>query len=540
MDQKKYLVTSALPYANGPIHIGHLVEYIQTDIWVRYLKLKGLSVRYVCADDAHGTPIMLRAKQEKIDPEILISEVKKDHEDDFKRYNIHFDTYHSTHSKENQKLVVEFYEKAKQKGLIVEKTIEQFYSEADDMFLPDRFIKGTCPSCKASNQYGDSCDKCGATYDPTDLIDPVSSLSHTKPILKKTNHKFFDLAACEHVIKDWLKTKPIQPEMQNKLEEWFKAGLKAWDITRDAPYFGFKIPDTDSQYFYVWLDAPIGYLAATQASLSTSETLTDFWKSRTCEIHHFIGKDIMYFHTLFWPALLNSANYELPKAVHIHGFLTINGQKMSKSKGTFILAKDFLKASQPDFLRYYYASKLSAKAEDIDLNLEDFVLKVNADIINKVLNIGSRTAKLVHSHFEGYICEPDTEGLSYLNQVYASLNHIDSNYMNLNYAEALRSIIKSAQRINQYIDEHKPWELVKTNTEKTQLVCSTALNGLYFLMGCLQPVLPHLSLLCFEFLNCKPPSWHKLSKTLGHHRINPFNKFASRLNYNDIRKELNL
>ena len=540
MSKKQILVTSALPYANGPIHIGHLVEYIQTDIWVRFKRFLGEKVTYVCADDAHGTPIMIKAKQEGIQPEALIEAVQKAHERDFAAFNVEFDHYHSTHSPENEALAGFFYQKAQEKGAIFKQNIQQFYSEKDAMFLPDRFIKGTCPRCKAEDQYGDSCDKCGATYSPTDLIEPKSVLSGDTPILKETEHFFFDLKLFEGDIKEWLAQGPLQSEMTNKLQEWFEVGLKPWDITRDAPYFGFKIPGTRDKYFYVWLDAPIGYLAATQAYLAHQNIQAkDLWADDQTEIHHFIGKDIMYFHTLFWPALLKAADLQLPTAVHIHGFLTVNGQKMSKSKGTFILAEEFLKVAPPDYLRYYYASKLTAKAEDLDLNLEDFVLKVNADIINKCLNIGSRSAKIIEKNFQGKLGDLDEKGLALLDSIYTQLPAIQAAYEQLDFAQAMRLSMAQAQAVNQYIDQEKPWDLVKTDPESAQKVLTAALSAFYTLMGALKPVLPEISMKSFQFLNKEPQTWQDLFQPLTQHSITSFERFATRLELQSVLKMLN-
>lgn len=541
MSQKKILVTSALPYANGPIHIGHLVEYIQTDIWVRFKKYSGHDVLYVCADDAHGTPIMLKARQEGIAPETLIENVKAEHQKDFKHYHIQFDHYHSTHSPENEELAAYFYQKAQEEGAIFRKSIQQFYSTLDSMFLPDRFIKGSCPRCKAEDQYGDSCDKCGATYSPTDLIDPKSVLSGDTPVLKESEHIFFDLKDFEADIKTWLETGAVHAEMANKLKEWFAVGLKPWDISRDAPYFGFKIPGETDKYFYVWLDAPIGYLAATQAYLAKhAGDAKALWANEETEIHHFIGKDIMYFHTLFWPALLKVAGFQLPKAIHIHGFLTVNGQKMSKSKGTFILADSFLKAAPPDYLRYYYASKLTSKAEDLDLNLEDFVLKVNADIINKCLNIGSRTAKIVEKNFQGHLGLLDETGKTLLQNFYAVLPNVKQAYEDLEYALAMRLLMQQAQAINQYIDTFKPWDLVKQDQKAAQSVCTAALSAFFTLMGALKPVIPEISQRAFVFLNKEAKSWEDLDHSLEEQCINPFERFALRLDLKAVSKALNL
>ena len=542
MATKTRLVSSALPYANGHIHIGHLVEYIQTDIWVRYNRLMGQDVLYVCADDAHGSPIMIRAQDEGIKAEELIAQMKEAHKQDFDDYHISFDCYHSTHSPENEGLATLFYEEALKKGAVFEKDIEQFYSEAEGMFLSDRFVKGGCPRCKAPDQYGDACEQCGATYDALELIEPYCVRSKTTPVLKTSSHVFFDLAQFESVIKAWLSQDVLPDSLKNKLNEWLSVGLKAWDISRDAPYFGFLIPRKKDKYFYVWLDAPIGYIAATKAYCdSKGQSFEAFWKREDVEIHHFIGKDILYFHALFWPALLDVAGFNKPKKLHVHGFLTVNGEKMSKSKGTFILARKMLNAAPADYLRYYYASKLMPTPEDMDLNMDDFVFKVNADIVNKFLNIGSRTAKILEKHCDLTLCAPDQEGEVLLRQLYEHQECIIDHYEHVRFAKAMREILELAQAVNRYIDAKEPWSVVKEDVKKAQETCSSALQALFFIAGLLQPVMPEICKQVFAFLSVSSPSFLSLQDRFkSSHQICSFSHLGIRLKKESVLEDLTI
>ena len=500
---RKILVTSALPYANGSIHLGHLVEYIQTDIWVRFQKMQGHTVHYVCADDTHGTPIMLRAEKEGITPEALIDKVHKEHSADFKDFLVEFDNYHSTNSPENKELSQTIYKKLKANGKIATKTIEQFYDPVKNMFLPDRFIKGECPKCHAKDQYGDSCEVCGATYNPTELINAYSAVSGAAPIRKETEHYFFKLSECEDFLKEWTRSGTLQGEAANKMGEWFASGLNDWDISRDAPYFGFEIPDAPGKYFYVWLDAPIGYMASFK-NLCAREGLDfdEYWKQdSTTELYHFIGKDILYFHALFWPATLEYSGYRKPTSVFSHGFLTVNGEKMSKSRGTFITARSYLDhIKNPEYLRYYYAAKLNGSMEDIDLNLEDFVARVNSDLVGKYINIASRTAGFINKRFDGKVLDlageeysPETWTLE--RELITQADSIASMYVSREYSKALREIMRLADLVNEFVAIQKPWEIAKDskNDAKLHMVCSVSLKMFAILTVYLKPVLPRLA-----------------------------------------------
>ncbi len=513
---RRILVTSALPYANGSIHLGHLVEYIQTDIWVRFQKIKGNQVYYVCADDTHGTPIMLKAEKEGITPEELISRIGLEHKRDFDRFFIEFDFYGSTNDSATKKISNDVYDKLKNNAnLISQKPVEQFYDPEKLLFLPDRYVKGTCPKCKADDQYGDSCEICGNTYPPTDLINPYSAISGEKPIRKKSDHYFFNLSdeRCTRFLEKWI-SKPdrLQPEARNKVKEWFKDGFSDWDISRDAPYFGFEIPDAPGKYFYVWLDAPIGYFGTFKALCDNKnidfQSFVDAEKSETLgtELIHFIGKDILYFHALFFPALLEFSGYRTPTQIFAHGFLTINGQKMSKSRGTFITARNFVENDlNPEWLRYYYFSKLNSSMQDIDLNLDDFLLKINGDLVGKFINIASRCAKFINQEFSNKLgAEKDHEVLKELQnnkQLVADL------YETREYSKALRIIMGLADHVNQYIDLKKPWELVNKDKEGLLKVCSTALEGFRILTLYLKPVLPRTCQEVENFLKIKPQVW---------------------------------
>ena len=529
---RRMLVTSALPYANGPIHIGHLVEYIQTDVWVRFQKMRGHECHYVCADDAHGTPIMLRAEQEGIAAEALVERVSREHQADFGDFGIHFDNYHSTHSDENKEISALIYSRLKDSGYIIRRTILQAYDPEKQMFLPDRFVRGTCPKCKTPDQYGDSCEACGSTYNANELIDAVSVVSGATPVERETEHLFFKLGEFEEFLKTWLADNDLQPGVVNKLEEWFKAGLKDWDISRDAPYFGFEIPGEKDKYFYVWLDAPIGYLASFK-NLCDREGIQfdDFVeKDNGTEMYHFIGKDIMYFHTLFWPAMLHGANFRVPTNVFVHGFLTVEGQKMSKSRGTFIMARTYLQHLNPEHLRYYFAAKLGAQIEDLDLNLTDFQNRVNSDLVGKVVNIASRCAGFINKQFDGRLAaEHDNQTL--IDSFVAAQENIASLYEGRDFARAMREIMRLADSANQYIDERKPWQMAKVPEQKlaTHQVCTTGIALFRLLILYLKPVLPATALKAEEFLNVSPLSWVDVEAKFADHPINKFKPLMLRV-----------
>jgi methionyl-tRNA synthetase len=491
--QRRILVTSALPYANGAIHLGHLVEYIQTDIWVRFQKMRGHQCIYVCADDAHGTPIMLRARQEGITPEVLIERMNAEHQADFAGFHIGFDNYYSTHSEENRAFASEIYIKLRDAGHIEQRTISQYYDPDKRMFLPDRFIKGSCPKCGADDQYGDNCEVCGATYDASELKNPRSVISGATPVEKESEHYFFKLADFADMLHGYLQ-EATQPEVANKMNEWLDAGLQDWDISRDAPYFGFEIPDTQDKFFYVWLDAPMGYMASFKDYCNKNALDFDSWwgKHSKAELYHFIGKDILRFHTLFWPAVLHGSGYRRPTRVFAHGFLTVNGQKMSKSRGTFINARSYLDHLDPEYLRYYYAAKLSSGVDDIDLNLDDFAARINSDLVGKYVNIASRTANFIAKHFDGALLPPqvyathETEGGKHL---------IAEAFEQREYSRALRDIMRMADSTNQFFDENEPWKLAKDPEQKDKLhrVCSRILHAFYALSIYLAPILPAMS-----------------------------------------------
>ena len=502
---RKLLVTSALPYANGSIHLGHLVEYIQTDIWVRFQKMSGNETYYICADDTHGTPIMLKAEEENISPDDLVSKVHDEHDNDFKEFNVNFDHFYSTNSPENKKLSESIYNTLKENNKISSKEIDQFYDESKAMFLPDRFIKGSCPKCEAEDQYGDSCEKCGATYSPTELKNPYSVLSGTEPIRKKTLHYFFKLSECEEFLKEWIKNETLQPEAENKLKEWFDMGLQDWDISRDAPYFGFEIPDAPGKYFYVWLDAPIGYMASFKKFAQMNNlSFDEFWsKDSTAELIHFIGKDILYFHALFWPATLNYANYRTPSKIFTHGFLTVNGEKMSKSRGTFITARSYLDhIKDPNFLRYYYATKLNSSMEDLDLNLDDFVAKNNSDLIGKFINIPSRTSGFVSKFFNFELMPlasiKSKDALALLEKIKESKKIIETYYEAREFSKLVKVIMQLVENVNEYISKTEPWKLSKDEAQlksnsSLHEICSVCLKSFRMISIFLSPIIPSLS-----------------------------------------------
>lgn len=534
--QRKILVTSALPYANGPIHLGHMLEYIQTDIWSRYQKLRGHECHYICADDAHGTPIMLKAQQLGIAPEDMIAQVNKEHQQDFADFNIAFDNYHSTHSNENRVLASDIYLKLRANGYIKSKSISQLFDPEKSMFLPDRFVKGTCPKCKSPDQYGDNCDACGATYSPTELINPKSAVSGATPVMKDTEHFFFDLPAFEGMLKEWTRSGALQVEMANKLDEWFEQGLQQWDITRDAPYFGFEIPDAPGKYFYVWLDAPIGYMGSFKNLCDKRPELSfdEFWsKDSTAEVYHFIGKDIVYFHSLFWPAMLHGSGYRQPNSVYAHGYVTVNGAKMSKSKGTFIKARTYLDHLDPEYLRYYYAAKLSSRIDDLDLNLEDFAQRVNSDLVGKLVNLASRTAGFITKRFDGKLAKINDTTLT--EAFLAKQDVIADFYESREYGKAMREIMALADIANGFVADAAPWQMVKHDDqqEAAHQVCSNALNLFRILVTYLKPVLPRLAQDVEAFFQL-PLTWNALNQDLAGHEIAPFKAMMQRVELDKV------
>ncbi len=529
---RKLLVTSALPYANGPIHLGHLVEYIQTDIWCRFQRMRGHECIYVCADDAHGTPIMLRAQQEGIEPQALIERISQEHQADFAGFNIGFDNYYSTHSDENREFASYVYNKAKEKGHISTRTISQAFDPEANMFLPDRFVKGECPKCGAADQYGDSCEVCGATYSPIELKNAVSAVSGATPIEKDSEHYFFKLGDFETMLRQWTQEGGhIQPEIANKLNEWFEAGLSDWDISRDAPYWGFEIPGAPGKFFYVWVDAPIGYMASFKNYCEREGIDFDaYWgKDSDAELYHFIGKDIAYFHTLFWPAMLDAADFRKPTAVFCHGFLTVNGQKMSKSRGTFIKASTYLEHLNPEYLRYYFAAKLGSGVDDIDLNLEDFMARVNSDLVGKVVNIASRCAGFIAKRFDGKLAASQDDAL--YQQISNAADAIAARYEKREYGHAMREIMALADIANQYIDEKKPWVLAKEEGKDAELheICTTGINAFRVLMTFLKPVLPLLAEKSEAFLNAGELNWDSVRTPLLDHEITRFKALMTRV-----------
>lgn len=537
--KRRLLVTSALPYANGPIHLGHMVEYIQTDIWVRFQKLMGHNCTYVCADDAHGTPIMLRAQNEGITPEALIARIWQEHTRDFAGFGIGFDHYHSTHSVENQTCAETIYLRAREAGLIVEKDIEQAYDPVKEMFLPDRYVKGDCPKCGTADQYGDSCEHCGATYSPLDMKNPVSTITGATPVARTSRHYFFDLPAMQAWLASWVRSEGRLPaQLVNKLDEWFADGLQPWDISRDAPYFGFAIPGTDNKYFYVWLDAPIGYMGAFRAYCDRSGVDFDsYWQADSqTELYHFIGKDIVYFHTLFWPAMLHAAGYRTPTAVFAHGFLTVNGQKMSKSRGTFITAEAYLKHLPAQALRYYFAAKLSSRVEDIDLSLEDFVQRVNSDLVGKLVNIASRCAGFVHKFFDGHLAALDADHQALLAPFQQAADGIAHHYEQREFAAAVRDIMALADQANAWIAEVAPWQLAKDESRREALhqSVSLAINIFRTLMVYLSPILPDMAAQARTFTQESDWQWHSAQQALQDHAIAPYAALFTRLDMKHV------
>ena len=545
---RKILVTSALPYANGSIHLGHMVEHIQTDVWVRFQKLRGHECYYCCADDTHGTPVMLAAQKQGIAPEDMIAKVREEHLADFTGFYIGYDNYYSTHSPENKQFSQDIYRALKANGKIESRVIEQLFDPEKQMFLPDRFVKGECPKCHAQDQYGDNCEVCGTTYSPTELINPYSAVSGAKPELRESEHFFFKLGECADFLKAWTSGnnphdgKPhLQPEALNKMKEWLGEGeettLSDWDISRDAPYFGFEIPDAPGKYFYVWLDAPVGYMASFKNLCDRiGIDFDEYFKADSqTEMYHFIGKDILYFHALFWPAMLHFSGHRAPTGVYAHGFLTVDGQKMSKSRGTFITAKSYLEQGlNPEWMRYYIAAKLNSKIEDIDLNLQDFISRVNSDLVGKYVNIAARASGFIAKRFEGRL--KDVSGSALLAKLAAESDTIAEQYENREYARALRDIMALADAVNEYVDANKPWELAKQEGQDERLheVCSELINAFTMLTAYLAPVLPQTAANAARFLNLDAITWANTRKTLGGHAINKYEHLMQRVEQKQV------
>lgn len=534
---RNILVTSALPYANGPIHIGHMVEYIQTDIWVRFQKSQGNECIYVCADDAHGTPIMLRAQAEGITPQELIDRMKIEHERDFADFHVAFDNFHTTHSEENRYFANYIYEQVKNAGHIATRTISQSYDPKAEMFLPDRFIKGECPNCGTADQYGDNCEKCGATYDPTELKNPKSVVTGETPIEKDSEQYFFKLGDYADMLKEWTRAGHIQKEIANKMDEWLDEGLRDWDISRNAPYWGFEIPGADNKFFYVWMDAPIGYLASFKNWCDKNDRdFDEFWSADSkTELYHFIGKDIARFHTLFFPAMLHGAGFRKPTAVYCHGFLTVDGQKMSKSRGTFIKASTYLQHLNPEYLRYYFAAKLGAGIDDIDLNLEDFTARINSDLVGKVVNIASRCAGFIVKKFDGKLSSKlDNTQIS--DNIISASESIANAYENREFNKAMREIMALADTVNQFIDEQEPWVRIKDENMQhdVQQTCSVGINAFRQIIILLKPVLPKLATEAETFLNVSNLNWPDIKDNLTDHKINKFKPLMTRVEQDKI------
>ncbi|NWB45557.1 methionine--tRNA ligase [Pseudomonas gingeri] len=532
-EPRQILVTSALPYANGSIHLGHMVEYVQTDMWVRFQKHRGNQCIYVCADDAHGSAIMLRAEKEGITPEQLIANVQVEHSGDFADFLVEFDNFHSTHAEENRELSNQIYLRLRDAGHIATRSITQYFDPEKQMFLADRFIKGTCPKCGTEDQYGDNCEKCGATYAPTDLKDPKSAISGATPVLKDSQHFFFKLPDFQAMLQTWTRSGTLQDAVANKIAEWLDAGLQQWDISRDAPYFGFEIPDEPGKYFYVWLDAPIGYMASFKNLCARHPELDfdAFWgKDSTAELYHFIGKDIVNFHALFWPAMLEGAGYRKPTGINVHGYLTVNGQKMSKSRGTFIKARTYLDHLSPEYLRYYYAAKLGKGVDDLDLNLDDFVQKVNSDLVGKVVNIASRCAGFIHKGNAGVLVAGNAAP-ELTDAFLAATPSIAEAYEARDFARAMREIMGLADRANAWIADKAPWSLAKQEgkQDEVQAVCALGINLFRQLIIFLKPVLPLLAADAEAFLNVAPLTWNDHATLLANHQLNEFKPLMTRI-----------
>ncbi|MFZ2148871.1 MAG: methionine--tRNA ligase, partial [Sedimentisphaerales bacterium] len=540
---RKIVVTSALPYANGPIHIGHLVEYLQTDIWVRFQKMCGNECLYFCADDTHGTPIMISARAAGISPEQLIEQMHKEHKADFDRFYIEFDNYYSTHSPENKYFSELIFNRLNEAGSIVTRDVEQTYCENCKMSLPDRFVRGTCPRCKAENQYGDSCEVCSATYQPIDLINPYCATCRAKPVLQISKHYFFKLADYEQRLKDLIASGHTQKSVANKLDEWFKVGLKDWDISRDGPYFGFKIPGEENKFFYVWLDAPIGYMASAKNYCDKNNIDFDnLWPgtgsteagSSEYELYHFIGKDIMYFHALFWPAMLIGAGIKTAEKLFVHGFLTVNGEKMSKSRGTFIRASTYVKHLDPECLRYYYASKLTDSIEDIDLRIEDFINKTNSNLVGKFANLASRSGPMLTKKLAGRLGRLDNQGTELINKLTAAKEQITRDYENLKFAAAVRTITALADEANRYVEQNQPWTTIKTDLEKTRTTLTAVINAFRILTIYLKPILPKYAEKVEKFLNVDRLSFEDTENVLENHKINNFERLVERIDEEQV------
>ena len=538
---RRILVTNALPYANGPLHLGHMVGYLQADIWVRFQRMCGHEVHYVCADDAHGTPIMLAAEKAGVTPEAFIADIQQQHEKDFSDFGVAFDHYHSTHSEENRQLSESIYTRLKAAGAISAKTIQQLYDPVKQMFLPDRYIKGECPKCGSADQYGDNCEVCGAAYSPTDLKNPRSVVSGATPEMRDSEHYFFELSQFQPFLAEWLATAGIHSSIKAKLAEWFDAGLKAWDISRDAPYFGFAIPDAPGKYFYVWLDAPIGYIASFKALCAKNGMdFESFWKAgseKTTELHHFIGKDIVNFHGLFWPAMLHGSQHRTPTALHVNGYLTVNGAKMSKSRGTFIKARTYLEALPPEALRYYFAARLGAGPDDLDLSFADFTSRVNSDVVGKWVNIASRCSGFIEKQFDGRLAsEMNRFDLDLLTLVVQQSKQISGHYEVGEYSEAIRNVMGLADAANAYIAESAPWTLAKDPTQLDRLhaVCTTAINVFRVLTAYLKPVMPQLARQAEQFLRVSPLTWADLETPLLGHTIAPYAPLFTRIESKSI------
>jgi methionyl-tRNA synthetase len=535
---RKILVTNALPYANGSLHLGHLVGYIQADIWVRFQRMRGHDCTFICGTDSHGTPIMIQAQKLGIDPEILVEKYRQEHQTDFADFCIAFDNYYTTHSPENKELVEMVFDRHNKAGNIEKRTIKQAYDPEKKMFLPDRFIKGECPRCGAKDQYGDNCEACGATYSPTDLKNAYSTLSGAKPIEKESEHYFFKLQHYEKILHDWTRNGHLQEEVTHKLDEWFTAGLQEWDISRDAPYFGFTIPGETDKYFYCWLDAPIGYIASFKNLCARNPNLNfdEYWnKDSKTELYHFIGKDIIYFHALFWPAVLSGANLRTPTAIFANGFLTVDGQKMSKSRGTFIKARTYLDFLPPEYLRYYFTAKLSDRIEDLDVNLEDFTQRVNSDLVGKFVNIASRCASFINNSFAGKLTATCSEPQLYQEFADAGVQ-LAEKFEALQFSQAVRQIMALADRANQYIDEKKPWAVAKdpARQAEVQAICSTGINLFRVLAIYLKPVLPQTAINIESFLNIPPLTWDDRLHPLLEHTIKPFQPLTVRIDKKEI------
>lgn len=538
---KKFLVTCALPYANGSLHIGHLLEHIQADMWVRYQKMQGHQVFFICADDAHGTPILLKAQQHDLDPEEMIYKIYQEHKKDLAQFNISYNNYHSTHTTDNYEFLTIIYKKLKQQGFIKKHILNQLYDAEKKMFLPDRFVKGFCPFCKASEQYGDNCEICGSIYNATDLINPKSVITGTIPIMRSSEHLFFDLPFFTKMLQSWIKSGCLSEQVVNKLQEWFDAGLKPWNISRDAPYFGFKIPDLIDKYFYVWLDAPIAYISTFKNFCDKRKNICfeDFWRpNSTVSLCHFIGKDIVYFHGLFWPAILEASGFRKPTNIFVHGYVTVNGIKMSKSRNTFIKASTWLKFLDADSLRYYYATKLSSGIDDIDLNLQDFIQRVNTDIVNKIVNLAARSASFINKYFSGWL-GTELQSPELYELFIKKSKKIEDAFFNREFSQGIKQIMFLANLANIYINEQKPWLLVNNKKKKKllQSICTMGLNLFKLLMTFLKPVIPTISKISEKFLNCKF-EWNKIKYPLLNHQISIFQNIYNRIEIKNINSML--